>query len=38
MRAVWLNRSGAEVPAGVHPDAVISSLEPLPQLVDRLLA
>jgi FMN hydrolase / 5-amino-6-(5-phospho-D-ribitylamino)uracil phosphatase len=38
MRAVWLNRSGAEVPEAVHPDAVISSLEPLPELVDRLLA
>jgi FMN phosphatase YigB (HAD superfamily) len=38
MRAVWLNRGGAEVPEGVRPDAVISTLEPLPDLVDRLLA
>jgi FMN phosphatase YigB (HAD superfamily) len=38
MRAVWLNRTGAEVPEAVRPDAVISSLEPLPELVDRLLA
>jgi hypothetical protein len=38
MRAVWLNRAGADVPEAVHPDAVISSLEPLPELVDRLLA
>jgi HAD superfamily hydrolase (TIGR01549 family) len=37
MRAVWLNRAGAEVPEGVRPDAVISTLEPLPDLVDRLL-
>jgi FMN hydrolase / 5-amino-6-(5-phospho-D-ribitylamino)uracil phosphatase len=38
MRAVWLNRTGAEVPETVRPDAVISSLEPLPGLVERLLA
>jgi hypothetical protein len=37
MRAVWLNRTGAQVPEGVRPDAVISTLEPLPDLVDRLL-
>jgi putative hydrolase of the HAD superfamily len=38
MRAVWLNRGGAELPADVRPDGVISSLEPLPDLVDALLA
>ena len=38
MRAVWLNRSGAAAPPSVHPDAEISSLEPLPDLVDRLLS
>jgi putative hydrolase of the HAD superfamily len=37
MRAVWLNRGGEPTPPAVHPDAVISSLEPLPDLVDRLL-
>ncbi|MDX6548942.1 MAG: hydrolase / 5-amino-6-(5-phospho-D-ribitylamino)uracil phosphatase [Gaiellales bacterium] len=37
MRAVWLNRGGDPTPPEVHPDAVISSLEPLPDLVDRLL-
>ncbi len=38
MRAVWLNRTGERNPPSVHPDAVIASLEPLPDVVDRLLA
>ena len=37
MRAVWLNRAGAMLPAGIRPDGEIASLDPLPDLVDRLL-
>lgn len=33
MRAVWLNRSGAEVPGEVEPDAVIDNLLDLPRIL-----
>jgi putative hydrolase of the HAD superfamily len=38
MLAVWLNRANRPAPPGAHPDAVISSLHDLPDVVDRLLA
>jgi putative hydrolase of the HAD superfamily len=38
MLAVWLNRIGAPLPAGVAPDAELESLDALPEVVDRLLA
>jgi HAD superfamily hydrolase (TIGR01549 family) len=38
MLAVWLNRGGAPVPAGAHPDGQIASLHELPDMVDSLLA
>jgi HAD superfamily hydrolase (TIGR01509 family) len=34
-RGVWLNRSGAPCPPGIEPDAVISSLEELPAVLER---
>jgi putative hydrolase of the HAD superfamily len=37
MHAVWINRAGATLPEGVHPDAELRSLEGLPSLVERLL-
>ena len=37
MLAVWLNRAGEPLPAGVRPDGEIASLDELPDLVDRLL-
>lgn len=33
MRAVWLNRAGADVPGEVQPDAVIDSLMDLPRIL-----
>lgn len=38
MRAVWINRNGAELPAGVEPDAELASLDGLVGVVERLLA
>ena len=38
MRAVWINRNGAELPADVEPDAELASLEGLVAVVERLLA
>jgi FMN hydrolase / 5-amino-6-(5-phospho-D-ribitylamino)uracil phosphatase len=38
MLAVWLNRSNRPAPPGARPDAVISSLHDLPDVVDDLLA
>lgn len=35
IRAVWVNREGA-VPKGVQPDATITSLSPLPEVIERL--
>jgi putative hydrolase of the HAD superfamily len=37
MRAVWLNRIRAPLPDGISPDAELSSLETLPEVVDRLM-
>ena len=37
MRAVWINRRGAVLPADVQPDAELPSLDRLPAVVDRLL-
>jgi 2-haloalkanoic acid dehalogenase type II len=33
MRAVWINRTGAALPADARPDAVITSLHELPALI-----
>jgi putative hydrolase of the HAD superfamily len=38
MLAVWLNRANRPAPPGARPDAVISSLHDLPDVVDELLA
>jgi len=38
LRAVWVNRRGAELPEGVSPDAELPSLAGLTGVVDRLLA
>ena len=38
MRAVWINRNGAELPADVEPDAELASLDGLVGVVERLLA
>lgn len=38
LRAVWINRRGAELPEGVRPDAELPSLQGLAGVVERLLA
>jgi HAD superfamily hydrolase (TIGR01509 family) len=34
-RGVWINRSGAPLPSGIEPDAVIADLTELPAVIDR---
>jgi putative hydrolase of the HAD superfamily len=35
LRAVWLNRTGAQCPAGVRPDAEVTTLAELLDVIDR---
>ncbi|NLD76702.1 MAG: HAD family hydrolase, partial [Acidimicrobiales bacterium] len=34
-RGVWLNRTGVQAPPGIEPDATISSLDELPEVIER---